>query len=97
MQTTRGRIASAIIHSRNRQPSELEGITAGPTEQALGPWQLQFVGNGPPSIFNVSGVAETPAFSSSALRMVASHWRFSPMFVFFPVNQLLSRRARIGH
>ena len=30
-------------------------------------------------VFNVSSVAETPTFSSSALRMVASHWRFSPL------------------
>jgi hypothetical protein len=30
-------------------------------------------------VFNVSSVAETPTFSSPALRMVASHWRFSPL------------------
>ena len=30
-------------------------------------------------IFNVSGVAEMPVFSSAALRAVASNWRFSPI------------------
>jgi hypothetical protein len=31
-------------------------------------------------IFNLSGVAQTPQFSNSTLRMVASGWRFSPIF-----------------
>jgi hypothetical protein len=31
-------------------------------------------------VFNLSGVAETPQFSSTALRAVASGWRLSPIF-----------------
>jgi carboxypeptidase family protein len=31
-------------------------------------------------VFNLSGVAETPRFSNTTLRAVASGWRFSPIF-----------------